>query len=285
MTVPASTSPPKAIPPPPPPAAPAAPPPPQSVPTDVKWGKSKGARRVAHRVGIYGPGGIGKSSLAAHAPSARFLDLERGTDDLAVERIDAPDGRWTWPLIRAAVQDESLWSTAKTLVVDTATSAEEFCGGHVLATVPKYEGQRATGIEDYGFGKGYTHVYEEFIKLLGDLDAHVRAGRNVVVIMHDITARVPNPVSEDFIRYEPRLQAAGKSSIRHRMREWLDHLLYIGYDIAVSKGRAKGSGTRLIYPQELPWAMAKSRTLTAAITFEGPDDDSLWQLIAPTKEK
>lgn len=263
---------------PPPPKAPPAPRPAPSVNADIKWAKSKGVRQAAQRVGIYGPGGIGKTTLASHAPKPRFLDLERGADSLDVERIDAPaPGNWTWSLVRAAVQDESLWKSCDTVVIDTGTAAEELCGAHVLQTVPKYEGQKATGVEDYGFGKGYTYVYEEFLKLLGDLDAHVRAGRNVVLIMHDITARVPNPIAEDFIRYEPRLQSAGKASIRHRVREWLDHLLYVGYDITVTKaGKARGGGSRTIYPQELPWAMAKSRRLTDTMTFNGPDDDSLW---------
>ncbi len=278
----------KAPPAPPPPPAPAPPARAQnSVPTDVKWGKSKGKRRIAHRVGLFGPGGIGKSTLCGLAPGARFIDLERGTDDLTVERIDAPDGRWTWELLRAAIQHESLWKTAGTVVVDTVTAAEELCIDFILRTVPTHDNDSTRGIEGYGYGKGYTYVYEEFLKLLGDLDAHVRAGRNVVLVMHDITARVPNPVAEDFIRYEPRLQAVGKSSIRHRVREWLDHLLYIGYDLAVNKaGKAQGSGSRMIYPQELPWAMAKSRTLAEPMTFDSPGDGTLWGNLMPVpKEK
>ena len=47
--------------------------------------------------------------------------------------------------------------------------------------------------------------------------------------------------------------SSGKASVRLRLREWLDHLLFIGYDVECTKqmdGKAKGQGTRTIYPQE-----------------------------------
>src|SRR5690606_41783294 len=49
------------------------------------------------------------------------------------------------------------------------------------------------GVEGYGFGKGYTHVYDTFLHLLAELDRHVREGRNVIGIAHECTANVPNP--------------------------------------------------------------------------------------------
>ena len=109
------------------------------------------------------------------------------------------------------------------------------------------------------------------------LDLHVRAGRNVILICHDCTANVPNPKGEDYLRFEPRLQnpSSGKASIRLRVREWLDHLFCIGYDVESNEGKAQGHGTRTIYPQETPWCMAKSRSL--AEPFELLQfDTTLW---------
>jgi len=84
--------------------------------------------------------------------------------------------------------------------------------------VDETDGVAIRRLEDYGFGKGCQHVYETFLPLLSDLDQHVRAGRNVALILHDCTATVPNPKGEDYIRWEPRLQspASGKASIRLR---------------------------------------------------------------------
>jgi hypothetical protein len=179
------------------------------------------------------------------------------------------------------------WDEVKTIVIDSATKAEELALDWTLKNVRhEKDGVVIRRIEDYGFGKGYQHLYETFLQLLGDLDLHVRAGRHVILLMHDCTANVPNPKGEDYIRWEPRLQnpSSGKASIRLRTREWLDHLLYVGYDVECSKqhnGKAQGQGTRTVYPQEMPWCMAKSRCLAEQIELV-QFDTTLWKkLFAP----
>jgi hypothetical protein len=99
---------------------------------------------------------------------------------------------------------------------------------------------------------------------------------------------VPNPLGEDWIRYEPRLQSpsSGKSSIRLRTREWADHVLFFGYDIDVKDGKGRGSGTRTVYPCELPHCMAKSRTLADPMPL-GKFDTTLWERLfgSPSPDK
>ena len=150
----------------------------------------------------------------------------------------------------------------------------------MLANIPHEKGHQVKRIEDYGYGKGYQHIYDTFLAMLGDLEAHTRYGRHVILICHDCTATVPNPGGEDWIRYEPRLQspASGKASIRLRVREWSDHVLFVGYDVDVRDGVGIGSGTRTIYPSELPSFMAKSRTLADPIPLT-KFDLTLWNLL------
>jgi hypothetical protein len=155
------------------------------------------------------------------------------------------------------------------------TRAEELCVAHTLATIPHEKGHRVNRIEDYGYGKGYQFVFDTFLPLLADLDRHCRAGRNVVLVCHDCTTSVPNPAGEDWLRWEPRLQspASGKASIRLRVKEWADHVLFLGYDVDVDKeGKGRGSGTRTLWPTELPHCLAKSRTTQDPIAVE-PDKD------------
>ena len=228
-----------------------------------------------HRIGIFGPGGIGKTTLAAGAPGpVAFIDLDDSLpilqpslDRYEIRRVDGMAG---WQNIRDALGGEG-WDEIKTIVIDSATKAEELALAWTLANVPhEKDGVVIRRIEDFGYGKGWQHNFETFLKLLADLDRHVRVGRHVILICHDCTATVPNPKGEDYIRWEPRLQnpSSGKASIRLRVREWLDHLLYVGYDVTCEKrdrGKATGSGTRTIYPQELPFCMAKSRSLAEQI--------------------
>ncbi len=236
-------------------------------------GRVSGPQRIV----VYGPGGIGKTTLAAQAPNPVFLDVESGTRALDVPRVE---GIETLADLRACLQGDVL-DGYETVVLDSATRAEELAVAHTLATVPHEKGHRVTSTEGYGFGKGMQHVYDTFLHLLQDLDAQVRRGRNVILIAHDCTADVPNPVGEDFIRFEPHLQSpkSGKASIRNRVVQWADHVLFVGYDVVTKDRKGKGAGTRTIWPVERPDHVAKSRTLSEPMPFAAADDGAVWSLI------
>jgi len=272
----------------PPPPAPKAPALNGTAPiTRVTFGKLQ--PRTARRIGIYGPGGAGKTTLAATVPGGpvAVVDLDDSLSVLTeLHGLDLrPVPVENWQELRAKLNAPG-WDEIKNIMIDPATRMEEFATAETLATVPHEKGHKVTRIEDYGFGKGFQHVYDTFLPLLGDLDRHVREGRNVILVMHDCTANVPNPAGEDWIRYEPRLQnpASGKGSIRLRIKEWLDDLLFLGFDVAVDKeGKGQGQGTRTIWPNELPHCMAKSRKLTDPIPLE-KFSTALWDALFDKKE-
>lgn len=219
----------------------------------VSTGRIEGPQRVL----IYGTGGIGKSSLAGLAPKPVFLDIEGGTNELDVPRFRGID---TFEDLRAIIGSDRI-DPYESVVVDTATKAEELATAYTLATVPHEKGHFVDRLEGYGFGKGLSHVYETFMLLLQDLDRVVRRGKNVILIAHDCISDVPNPVGDDFIRYEPHLQApkSGKNSIRNRVVQWVDHCLFVGYDVVSRDGKGKGGGTRTIWTNERPDHIAKVR--------------------------
>ncbi len=232
-------------------------------------------RDGGHRVVVYGPGGIGKTTLAAALPGpVVFFDLDESLGRLGIEAQTVETH--TWQALRDALQAEG-WDGVRSIVIDTATKAEELAIAHTLEHTTQ-DGKNATSIEGYGYGKGYGYVFDTFLPLLGDLDRHARAGRNVALICHDCTSTVPNPAGEDWLRYEPRLQSpnSGKASIRLRVREWADHVLFIGYDVNVDKdGKGSGSGSRTLYRAEMPHCMAKSRTGCNQIVL-GADGGAVW---------
>jgi len=243
---------------------------------------SRGVKKnVGHKIVIYGPGGVGKSELCALLSTIDieplFVDVEEGTLFLDVARV-SPTPR-SWDEVRAIYRNRELLEPFGAVVTDSFTKLEELAAAWVLANIKHEKGHHVSSVEGYGFGKGLTHIYETFIQILGDLDAVSRMGKHVIAICHDCTSEVPNPGGENWIRYEPRLQSpsSGKNSIRHRVKEWCDHLLYIGFDIAVNEdGKAQGSGTRTIYPTELPTHWAKSRLLSEPIPY-AKGDANLWR--------
>jgi hypothetical protein len=234
-----------------------------------------GAQSGAERLMLYGPGGIGKSSLAALMPKPVYLDIDNGTNQLDVARVG---GLITYEDVRAVLNDPIL-DAYESVVLDTATRLEALAVAHVVGTIPHEKGTRVTSIEGYSYGKGYQYVYDAFQLVLHDLDARARKGQHVCIIAHACTAEVPNPSGEDWMRYEPRLQTSpkGKASIRETVIEWCDHVLFVDYDVSVSQnGKASGSGTRTIYPYELPTHRAKSRTLADPIAYT-KNDNTLWK--------
>lgn len=239
------------------------------------FSRSRGRLQSAIAVVLYGTGGIGKSSLAAMAPTPLFIDIERSTSALDVDRVDGVE---TWADLRAFLNGNN-FDGVRSVVIDSATAAEELCRKHVIANVKTDKGATVTSIEGYGWGKGYVHLFEEWRRLLGDLDNHRRAGRNVVLICHERIGKMPNPAGEDYIRYEPRLYHGNQASILHPTKEWADEVLFVSYDVAASDGKAKGSGTRTIYSVETATHIAKTRRLTGEPIVFAKGGADVWNML------
>lgn len=270
---PATLAPPRAAAPPPAPPRAAAPPPPPATnratttaTTSTSHASSgpltitRGAVRRAQLVLIYGPGGIGKTSLACAAPNPVVLAVEDGVGRSLYPETPRVDVS-TWSDLRAALANPALHEF-QTVVLDSATRAEELAVAHTLATIKTEKGGTATSIEGYGFGKGYQHLYETFLLLLQDCQQlHIRHGRNVVLIAHDCTTTAANPEGEDYLRAEPRLSSpnSGKASIRLRLREECDSVFYLSPDINAKDGRAVGGHSRTLRSNPIAWAMTKGR--------------------------
>ena len=81
---------------------------------------------------IYGPEGIGKSSFAAQAPGALFIDTEGSTVHMDVRRLPAPQS-WTM-LLQEVDYVRRTPGICKTLVIDTVDWAERMARDHVCST-------------------------------------------------------------------------------------------------------------------------------------------------------
>lgn len=236
------------------------------------------------KVLIYGPGGVGKTTLASMAPGpVVFIDLEGGTDSYDMPRLLPPGGEWSRDLVLKALRSDALHS-ARTIIIDTATKLEELCEVDVLDKF-KIKGSRAESLEDYGFGKGYKFLFQQFLEVMAATEPHIAAGRNVVWIAHESVTKAVNPVADDWQRYEPRLFTPGNgkssSSIRSRLKEDVSEVWFVTYAVNVDEyGKASG-GARVIHTQETPAYIAKTRVLRGMIPFrEG--DATIWQRLFAT---
>lgn len=201
----------------------------------------------------YGVEGVGKTTFGASWPGAVFIDVEDGSGHYDVARLPRPDG---WLGLLAEVEAAAKMPEVGTLVIDTIDAAETLCTNHVL-TVKKWK-----GIEDAGYGKGYTYLTEEFRKLFAALDKVADAGKNVLVIAHAQIKRfeAPDEMGE-YDRWELKLQKKDAPIVK----EWCDLLLFANYknDLIVSddgkKVKATGGKKRAMYATHSAAYDAKNR--------------------------
>jgi hypothetical protein len=248
-----------AAPPPPAPPKPKPPPAPTPPPSGRGFKVSSGVAASAQRIGIYGTGGSGKSSLAAGLSQVGFkplfLDTEGGSRNLDVDRIGVDEGLDSWTALRAAINSPDLWTNHNVLVLDSVTRAQDWLCQDIMGKDKVDSLELAAG----GYGKAYRKMYDSMLMLLSDLEEHLRHGRNVVLVMHELTVKTPNPEGEDYQSYQPNLYASDKVNLRARIKEWCDHLFFVNYDVVSKDGKGKGAGTRTIFTTETPTHWAKTR--------------------------
>lgn len=224
---------------------------------EIKFGPQKRAAKVV----IYGPEGIGKSTLASKFPAPLFIDTEDGTTYLDVMRINMTALDTSWDELVATVLEIAKDNKPKceTIVLDTVDWAEQICLASMLARDKK------NGIEDYGYGKGYTYLSESFQRLLTALDVAVEAGLNVVILAHAIQRKVEQPDEMGaYDHWELKLS----KKIAPIVKEWADHVFFCNYDVHVvnvdgqgaTKGKNKAQGgRRVIYTTHTAVWDAKNR--------------------------
>jgi hypothetical protein len=207
----------------------------------------------AQRITIYGPNGIGKSTLAAAFPDPLFLDTEDGSTHLNVARIQASEPETFFDALRQLANEEHRYQT---LVVDTGDGSEK----HLRYRICKRH--KMAGIEDFGYGRGWTYLREEFdLFLTGCLDRFIRQGIHVVVVGHSTVKRVQPPgLGDSYDRFELKIDMVNSN----RLKEWSDAVLFINWDTRVvenTEGRRRGVGgrDRVIYTQHSASYDAKNR--------------------------
>lgn len=222
---------------------------------EVISGKIEKAKKVV----LYGPEGIGKSSLAAKFPNPIFIDTEGSTTEMDVQRLPKPT---SWEMLKQEVEWVKQQGSVRfgTLVIDTIDWAEMLCNEHVCAQHNK------KGIEDFGYGRGYIYASEEFGRFLNLLSDVIEAGIHVVLTAHSQIVKFEQPDEMGaYDRYQLKLGAKTGSRTAALVKEWADIVLFLNYktfsvatDDSGKKHKVQG-GARVMYTTHHPAWDAKNR--------------------------
>lgn len=224
----------------------------------MKYQIMKGVLSKPKKVVIYGVEGIGKTTIASKFPDPIFIDTEESSFFLNVARLPKPT---SYAMLLEEVNDIIAEKPCKTLVIDTADWAERL----VIESVCQKNNKK--GIEDFGYGNGYTYVAEEWGRFLNKLSEVTDAGINVVLTAHAMIRKFEQPDELGaYDRYELKLGAKTTGKTAGLTKEWADMVLFANYetfavagsDAPNAKKKAQG-GRRVMYTSHHPCWDAKNR--------------------------
>ncbi len=189
---------------------------------------------------MYGPEGIGKSTFASLWPKPLFVDAEKGTGHLDIARTPQIT---SWSMLCETIKELTADSHGyKTLVIDTADWIDKLAQAHVCAKANK------AGIEDFGYGKGWVCLADEWKRLL-DLISELqeKQGMNILILAHSQMRKFELPEEAGaFDRWEMKTEKKTSALLK----EWSDLLLFANYRTIVidndGKKKAQG-GERVLY--------------------------------------
>jgi hypothetical protein len=210
---------------------------------------------------VYGPEGIGKSTLGAKSDNPIFISPEGGTDQLTDaygKPVKSLSDVNTWDdvvnslnLLMAEKHD------FKTLVLDSADWIEKLAHQKIIGESGK-DIIRANG----GYGSGYRQA-ETMHKGLIEQLAQLREKRNmnIVIIAHTHVRPVKDPeMLEQYDSFEIKCH----EFVSSLYREWVDGLFFVRFNTFVKtddtgKSKALTDGARTLYTVKRPAFQAKNR--------------------------
>lgn len=215
------------------------------------------------RLLVYGPPGIGKTSLAAEFPDVAFVRVEDGIPG-GVDVQAFPVASTFNDVIEALGVLYTEEHDRKTVVVDSITEMQKLVFAETCERGDEH-GNRKASIEGFGYGKGYVlakRVMDEFLHAINVLRRE--KGMTIVLIAHSTVTRFDDPESESYDQWSIDLHKQLVGMVEREMDAIL--LLKTPVDVRTEDKGLKGSRAiasakriRKMYTEGTPAMIAKNR--------------------------
>ena len=173
-----------------------------------------GKRAQPRRIVLYGEHGVGKSTWAASAKGAVFVDIEGGLDDIDCRSFRAT----TLQEVKEAVLMADQVDGIRWLVIDSADWLEAL----IWQDLCQSENRQSILEVGGGFGKGYLGAAAKFEAILNTLDTLRAKGIGVIILAHAKIARFESPDGPAYDRFQPALHDRASAMLL----EWADEVLF-----------------------------------------------------------
>jgi DNA polymerase III delta prime subunit len=200
------------------------------------------------RILLYGPPGIGKTTLASEFPNAVFLQIEDGTPGDA--ELTTFGKLETYgdviEALGALYQEEHGFQT---VVIDSVTELQRLIYAETCARGDD-EGKTYERMEDFPWGGGYkfaTNVWQEFIAGLNMLRDDRRMA--IVLIAHSAIQEHKDPETPAFDQYQialhsPKKSDSGRADHRGLLERWTDAIILLKRNIVIKHDDKAGMAAK-----------------------------------------